>query len=88
MGRRVQGPDLEVKLLILEGMKDGKDQPYAQILVPARALKKAHLLVNTEILEAGLARIDFKSVPRGREAFFEEREARARTEGRGIWSAR
>jgi endonuclease YncB( thermonuclease family) len=85
--RYVVGREVKVNFKFLEGVEDAKGHPCAMVLVPARALKVS-VLVNTELLERGLARIDFKTLPRGRERFFEEREERARQDRRGIWSRR
>jgi len=85
--RYVMGREVKVNLKFLEGVTDEEGRPCAMVLAPARALTVS-TLVNTEILEAGFARIDFKILPLGREAFFENREERARRHRRGIWSRR
>jgi endonuclease YncB( thermonuclease family) len=83
----VVGRDVEVEFQFVPGPETTGIEAFAMVLVKARALK-ARVLVNTEILESGLARIDYRSLPKGRESFFEEREDRARREKRGIWSSR
>jgi endonuclease YncB( thermonuclease family) len=83
----VVGRDIRVELRFLRGRFDREGNPYASVFVPARSLK-ASVWVNTELLEQGLGRIDFKTVPAGKDYFFEERERRARLAKRGIWSRR
>lgn len=83
----VVGPEVTVELKIVAGRRDGQGRRFASALVPARSLS-ASVLVNTELIEAGLAKIDYRSLPAGFERFFEIREARARETGAGIWSRR
>ncbi|MHC4779928.1 MAG: thermonuclease family protein, partial [Planctomycetota bacterium] len=83
----VRGTDVKVDIKLVPGKTDRKGRPCAIVLVPAKSLK-ASVMVNTEILESGLARIDYSTLPAGREEFFETREERARRAKLGIWSLR
>ncbi|MHC4599228.1 MAG: thermonuclease family protein [Planctomycetota bacterium] len=81
----VRGPEVRVTVRVQQGKKDEKGRPCALVLVRAKALK-ASVIVNTELLEAGLARIEYTTLPVEQEEFFEIREERARKERLGIWS--
>ncbi|MHC5038027.1 MAG: thermonuclease family protein [Planctomycetota bacterium] len=83
----VVGRDVRVELVLLKGRKDSEGRAYALALVPAQTLR-ASVMVNTEILQSGLAKIDYKTMPTGRESFFEERQEFARRRNLGIWSDR
>ncbi|GEM_PF-3427852 len=82
----VVGKDVEVHLRVLEGKRDEEGRRFASVLVPAKTLDVS-VLVNTSLLESGLARIDYHTVPEGFEPFFEVKEDRARRAGRGIWES-
>jgi endonuclease YncB( thermonuclease family) len=81
----VVGRDVVVEVRFLPGLRDASGRRFANVTVPARTLQVS-LWVGPEILEAGLARIDYRSMPAGVERFFEVREENARQARRGIWS--
>jgi endonuclease YncB( thermonuclease family) len=81
----VVGRDIVVEVRFVPDKKDAQGLRCANLTVPARTLRVS-LWVNPEILQEGLARIDYPTLPSGLEPFFEVREEEARKARRGIWS--
>jgi micrococcal nuclease len=81
----VVGREIVVEVRFVPESRDADGRRCANLTVPARTLRVS-LWVNPEILEEGLARIDYPTLPAGLESFFEVREEQARKARRGIWS--
>lgn len=81
----VIGRDINSQMRFFPDLADGRGRRVGHLEVPAKALK-VQLLVNTELLERGLARIDYKTLAPMFEPFFESKEERARTDRRGLWA--
>lgn len=85
--RLVFGKGVRIRVVFVEGLRDEDGLRYVHVYAPGSALKLM-TWVNTELLEGGWGRLDYRALDPEHERRFEEREAVARTARRGIWKTR
>ncbi len=85
--RLVSGKDIRVKVVFVDDRRDEGGRRFAHVYTPGAALKLM-TWVNAELLEGGFGRLDYTALSDKFEQRFEEREAAARAEKRGIWKYR